>query len=211
MSLKDSLLLELKEPLPGLDYQLRMAPDGRPVGNEGEINRDAAVALLIRKTGPGYEFLLIKRPEYDGVHSGQVSFPGGKNEADDPSLIHTAIRETKEEIGIRMDRSELLGRLTPLVIPVSGFKVQPYVFYQESALKTLIDPAEVARVIHAPLMSLIKENAIKKVEINVRGYALLTPYYDIDNEIVWGATAMILSEFAEILRRIMVKNPGLKL
>ena len=135
-------------------------------------------------------------------HTGQVSLPGGRVEADE-TLEAAALREATEEIGVDPSTVELLGRLTPLHIPVSGFLLHPIVGY--TSMRPAFQRAEweVARIIEAPV-SLLADPAIVKREIRpwvVKGQSIDVdvPYFDIDGEKVWGATAMVLAEFCAIL------------
>lgn len=210
MDLHQALKEELALPLPGLDYQLKMAPMYRKLNNESDVIQNAAIAIIIfLSIKKEWEIILTKRAEYNGHHSGQVSFPGGKAESNDENLLQTAIRETNEEIGIQLTVDHYLGIITSLFIPVSQFMVFPYVFLKRTNCHFIIDPSEVDYVIQFPLMGLLDKSLIKSTQIQVRNRTTITPYYAIEGEMVWGATAMILSEFIEILNRVDKKNPGL--
>lgn len=212
MSMKLSVAFqeELSKNLPGYKAQIKMAPEGRPQIETFTKKRNAAVAIIIlEETISGEkEIILIKRPEYEGPHSGQISFPGGKQEAKDNNLINTAIRECYEELGILLTSDRLAGALTPLYIPISEYMVYPFVFFNDLDPLFKINPDEVSYVIRSPLSELLKEEKIKKINRAFKGHDYLIPYFDIQNEFVWGATAMILSEFVEVLRSIKNKNPG---
>jgi 8-oxo-dGTP pyrophosphatase MutT (NUDIX family) len=210
MDFRQALKEELKLPLPGITSQLKMAPKHRQIEFDGIIKQNAAVSIVIipsEKEELG--ILLIKRPEYDGHHSGQISFPGGKEEHEDEDLLQTAIRETHEEIGIKINRDSPLGSLTPLYIPVSGFMVHPYVFFEYGMKEFRIDPNEVEYIIHLPIKELMDDSIVKTTRIEIGNRIITTPYFNIEGEIVWGATAMMLSEFVEILYRLKRKNPDL--
>ncbi|MGD2035440.1 MAG: CoA pyrophosphatase [Bacteroidales bacterium] len=210
MEFAEAIRKELSKELPGSEFQNRLAPGHtRPFPGQ-KVKAEAAVCLIILAGKSGNEIILTKRTTYDGHHSGQVSFPGGKREQADKSLIDTAIRESFEETGIKPSREGYLGKLTPLLIPVSGFLVHPYVFiYRYTDEITFnIDRKEVEYIILSDLKQLVKKSLIKKTTLRLdKSYYIITPYYAIKNEIVWGATAMILSEFVEILIRILKKNP----
>jgi 8-oxo-dGTP pyrophosphatase MutT (NUDIX family) len=210
MKLLATLRKELCNALPGLEYQLRMAPENRPQINNNSKKRNAAVAILILDDphSGDREIVLIKRPEYEGPHSGQISFPGGKQEISDNNLIHTAIRECYEEIGILLHEEKLAGSLTPLFIPVSNFLVHPFVFVYNEVPFFVTEKEEVSYVIRFPLSGLFDEALRRETVMSFRGNDFLVPYYAINDEFVWGATAMILSEFIEILKNIENKNPG---
>ena len=191
----------LKEQLPGLDAQLKMAPLKRiPTEPGNEKFKESAVLLLLFPNNNTLNFVLIKRPEETGPHSGQVSFPGGKRDFDDHSLLHTALRETKEEIGTETDSVEILGQLTPLYIAVSQYMVYPYVGYIDKHPDFIPEPGEVEYILEIQLSELLSPSVIKTTLIERKDYSFQTPYFDVKNEIVWGATAMILSEFITILK-----------
>ncbi len=210
MKFNQVLKEELALPLPGIDSQLKMAPENREIHFDGGLKQNAAVSIVIISSNSNEkEIILIKRPEYDGHHSGQVSFPGGKEEPEDKSLLTTAMRETFEEIGIQLLNDNHLGDLTPLFIPVSRFMVYPYIFIKHTPMDFTLDPNEVDYLISFQLKNLIDKNLIKTTCLQINGHTLTTPYFAIGKEIVWGATAMILSEFVEILHRMERKNPGL--
>jgi 8-oxo-dGTP pyrophosphatase MutT (NUDIX family) len=212
MNFQTLLSEELKKPLPGIEYQLKMVPEGRPLPEDyGVKGKNAAVALVLYKNNNlnCIELVLIKRSEYNGHHSGQVSFPGGKADRSDSDLLATALRETYEETGIRLNAENILGKLTPLYILVSGFLVQPFVFYLPDIPKFNPEPKEVSYLIKCNIELLSDESIIKTTEFASAGYSIRAPYYAIAGEVVWGATSMILAEFVELLRRIKIKNSGL--
>lgn len=211
MELREALLEELAKPLPGITSQLKMSPEHRSFQHRSAENIiEAAVSLVILNTGQKKpQMVLIKRPEYEGHHSGQVSFPGGKMDSSDFSLLDCAIRETREETGLALDVSENLGKLTPLDIPVSGFRVTPFVFFVNRSVEFLPDTGEVEYLICFPLKILLDESIIRLHRFRHEEFEFEAPYFPIKNEIVWGATSMILAEFADILRNADKKNPGL--
>jgi 8-oxo-dGTP pyrophosphatase MutT (NUDIX family) len=210
MKLIEVLKEELLTPLPGRPAQHRMAPKGRLFPEDPIIKRNAAVIILINyHKNCEKEIIFIKRPEYNGHHSGQVSFPGGKEESVDSDLLDTSMRECFEEIGIKLTIANYVGKLTPLYIPISQFMVFPYVFFKDFSASYKMDKEEVSYIIQFPIKLLFDKNLIKETSLNIMGQVYPAPYYFINNEIVWGATAMILSEFIEILQRIEAKNPGI--
>ena len=151
--------------------------------------------------------VLILRTSDHGVHSGQVSFPGGKKEESDRSLEDTALREAEEEIGIKKNDVKVIGPLSELYIPTSGFLVQPFVGYLNK--KPLFHPAknEVAKLIEVSLDlimddGIVKETTILESKTQNQKSEIQIPYFDIHGEVVWGATAMIISELKKILKGI---------
>ena len=195
----------LQRPLPGLAAQLRMSPPGRPsaIPQTAPPPREAGVLLLLYPKENELHFVLTQRTERLGNHSGQISFPGGRREPDDADLAATALRETHEELGVALNDIELLGPLTPLYVPPSHFLIQPSVAYLPHAPAFNPNTAEVAEVIETPL-TVLWDEATKGAEmrtlISQNGKQVLTPHYRIAGHNVWGATAMILSEFEQLLR-----------
>jgi 8-oxo-dGTP pyrophosphatase MutT (NUDIX family) len=197
----DAISSELSKPLPGLEVQMRMAPSLRRPPPVSLPMRDSGVLILLYSLKDEIFTVFMKRPEYGGPHSGQISFPGGKHETADLSLIETALRESKEEIGINPSSVEILGTLTPLYIPVSNFKVLPVVGYVAEKPSFRIDPEEVDFLIEVSLQTLMNQDIVKYRNGMLGNESIEVPYFDVDNQQIWGATAMILSEFLEIIKR----------
>lgn len=187
----------------GQAAQLRMAPSSRPGGRARDLPgspRRAAVLLLLYCLDDRLTLVLTRRPDYDGVHSGQVSCPGGQHEAPE-TLETTALRETFEEIGVAPDDVEVIGRLTPLYIPPSDFEVHPFVgVFRNGRPRFTPDTFEVAEVIETPLDVLLDPVTRQEELWELRGMSVSVPYFLVSGHKVWGATAMILSEFVERLR-----------
>lgn len=197
---------KLQESLPGYDAQIKMSGirHFRESGNMAipdDANHGGVLALLYPiDNKPAIAF--IKRTEYDGAHSGQISFPGGKMEHSDLSVIYTALRETEEEIGVPANEISVIGHLTELYIPPSRFLVTPIVGYIVRRPQFHPDSTEVERIIEIPVEKLISEDAIQEKEIEVmNGIKWNVPCYYIDGNIIWGATAMMLSELLELITR----------
>lgn len=199
----------LKEPLPGRSAQERMAPTPLELerfDKQQLVNaRKGAVLMLICPTPDykGFFVPFIKRATYEGVHSGQIALPGGKKELSDLNLGETALRETEEEIGVPNDSVELLGALTDLYIPPSNFSVRPFIGYSSKSPSFIIDKREVDSLIISNFDELTNGAIVKKKEMELaEGHRLQVPYYEINQEVVWGATAMILSEFLTLWKEI---------
>jgi 8-oxo-dGTP pyrophosphatase MutT (NUDIX family) len=156
--------------------------------------------ILIYSLNNHYYIPLTKRHTYDGKHSGQISLPGGKLDEQDESLKHTALRELDEEIGIN-EHVEVIGNLTPIYIPVSNFYVEPYIgIYSHSEINFSTNEREVNELIHLDLEVLKNDNIIQTEGIvHGDGYKLKTPYFEVEGNIIWGATAMILNEFKKLI------------
>lgn len=191
--LKQQLLL----PLPGEEAHRKMMPEGRAsyeLVERQASHRAGAVVVLLYPDNDVIRVLFIKRTEYDGHHSGQVAFPGGRVERSDQSLMHTALREACEEVGICMGEQDVLGAMSELYIPVSHTMVYPFlvVLHYKPAFK--IDTREVAYLIEASLDDLQNPDNCKTVQKIINGKQRTIPYYSVNDEVVWGATAMIVSE-----------------
>ena len=195
-------------PLPGLDAQLRMAPQPR-VGwdpdNPPPDLRDAAALVLVYPFNDVPHVLLTVRGAGLRKHTGQVSLPGGSVDPDE-SIESAALREAAEEVGVPPAAVRLLGRLTPLQIPISGYMLHPVVGLIETRPAFRRDEWEVARILEVPL-SLFREPGIVKRRARTREFGgetveIEVPYFEIEGEHVWGATAMVLSEFLAVVERL---------
>ncbi|NOT76511.1 MAG: CoA pyrophosphatase [Cyclobacteriaceae bacterium] len=161
----------------------------------------AVLILLYEENGKLY-FPLTKRAEYAGTHSGQISLPGGKAEGDETSE-QTAFREAQEEIGIDPTKVELIGMLSQFFVIPSNFIVTPVIGFYRSDPKFVPDPFEVAGILKGSVDELIKDNAVLTKEILVaKTFRMEAPHFLVEDEIVWGATAMMLSEFRSVLREL---------
>jgi 8-oxo-dGTP pyrophosphatase MutT (NUDIX family) len=204
------LLLEkrLQQPLPGRSAHIKMSSIARiqqlmKLSPATDAVQSSVLILLYPSEG-SIRLVLMLRPEYTGIHSGQISLPGGKYEDSDDSLVFTALREAREEIGIDPVRVQIIGQLTEMYIPPSNFMVTPVVGYQTSQPHFIADPKEVARIIEIKLDDLLDKKKIQMKKIKLRlGFSLKVPAYFIDGNIIWGATAMILSELKELALEIM--------
>ncbi len=190
----------LQEPLPGISAQLKMSPEHRRDLFTDLPPQKAGVLLLLYPKEKTLSTIFIKRTTYDGPHSGQVSLPGGKSETFDSSIVETALREAYEEIGINPSNVEILGMLTPLIIPVSNFEVTPVVGYTENSPDFVIDPNEVDYLIELNINRLTDPIIVKRRQALLNNRLVNVPYYQLDNDEIWGATAMIISEFTETLK-----------
>jgi 8-oxo-dGTP pyrophosphatase MutT (NUDIX family) len=198
---------KLTEPLPGQSAQLRMAFAQRAeqlrldpsVPAHAKI---ACVALILWQNQDDWHTILIQRTTNpQDRHSGQISFPGGKYDENDGNLITTALREVHEEIGVPPAQVEILGQLTELYIPVSNFVVYPFVGVLSGSPTFSLQAGEVEHIMMPPIRHFQEEGNKAFKELRVGTGVLLkdVPCYVVEEKAVWGATAMIISEFLELL------------
>lgn len=191
----------LGRPLPGLVVQMRMSTrprsglDARPPGHQP---RQGGVLILLYPKDGRLHFPLTRRTETLEAHKGQISLPGGAREGDEP-LEWTALRETHEELGVDPQSVEVLGVLTPLYIFLSDYRITPYVAVRPDRPAFVPDPVEVAEVLEVPLATLLDPAIRREEEWVLHGTTTRVPFYQIGEHKVWGATAMVLSEFVAVL------------
>lgn len=197
-------------PLPGEASQYKMAPQSR-VADLKRLNiaqkkpRQAAVMALfypseVRTTN----LLLILRKTYKGVHSNQVGFPGGKAETIDDGLLHTALRETHEEVGVEPKDVTVIKELSSIFIPPSNYMVQPYIGLYKEPKPFRKQEKEVETILEVPLLDFMDETKIITKKLTT-SYAsnIEVPAFELNGYVVWGATAMMLSEIKELLKQVM--------
>ena len=202
-----SLSERLKHELPSVlaHDPLRAVPVGQlkaKFKTDGPTRPGSVLILLYQDEGD-IKFPLIKRPEYVGAHGGQISLPGGKAEAGE-NAIETALREADEEIGVDSRSVSILGRLTEFHVIPSNFLITPVVASIDRRPVWIPDPYEVAGILTGSISELIKDDAVRTTEILAAGqYRMTAPHFNIDNQVVWGATAMMLNEFRMVLRELI--------
>ncbi|WP_024480085.1 NUDIX hydrolase [Cellulophaga baltica] len=196
-------------PLPGADSHYKMAPDIRieeleKLDKVPKKARKAAVMSLFYPKEEETTLLLILRKTYKGVHSNQIGFPGGKAEKFDPDLLHTALRETHEEVGVLPENVEVIKSLTELFIPPSNFEVQPYIGLYKNPSPFIIQEREVAALVEVSLQDFMDDTAIFSQNLTT-SYAenIDVPAFKLNGYTVWGATAMMLSEVKELLKQVL--------
>lgn len=206
----DDLKERFQNPLPGHTAQDLMSHATRKFYKKPP--EDARIACVLAlfypknkiEGGKEWNMVLIERESSNpnDRHGGQISFPGGKLEEDDESLEAGALREAEEEVGVKAKEIEILGALTELYIPVSNFLVYPFVGYLDYEPMFIPQVSEVRSVVEVPISHLQNETTRKRRDlkagksITIKG----VPYFDVNGHVVWGATAMILSELLEILK-----------
>ena len=197
----NDLRQRLQRPLPGETAHQKMASTARyKLGiKPNERTRRSAVLICFYPYQHSIFLPLILRPQYDGVHAGQMAFPGGRVERIDENLTRTALRETQEEVGIRVSDVKVLGLLTELFIPPSNFYVQPVVGVLPYRPDFYPDPREVEAVLEVELEALMDDTIVGDSQIEVRGMLVDAPFYQIQGHRVWGATAMMISELLMVL------------
>jgi 8-oxo-dGTP pyrophosphatase MutT (NUDIX family) len=195
--------------LPASESHYKMAPQERiDILNvskmENKNPKIAAVMMLFYPKNGKTHLVLIVRNSYEGVHSAQIAFPGGKYEIDDLNFENTALRETYEEIGISPDFMEIIKPFTQLFIPPSNFMVHPFMGICKEEITFMPDENEVAKIIELPLSNFLDDTIIVNVNMST-SYAneIMVPAFKIEEHIVWGATAMMLSELKDVLKKVL--------
>lgn len=196
-------------PLPGEASHYKMEPEvRRQFRQRGNLVKDnakrAAVMAIFYPKLEETSLLLMLRKEYQGVHSKQIGFPGGKVEKDDRDLLETAKRETFEEVGILPNTIEMVKPLTEVYIPPSNFLVQPFLGLYHQTPEFIIDPKEVETLVEVRLVDFLDETNLMEQRLTT-SYAnkILVPAFKLNGYTVWGATAMMMSEIKDLLKQVL--------
>ncbi|MFC1550037.1 NUDIX hydrolase [Candidatus Neomarinimicrobiota bacterium] len=195
----------LQGKLPGKQAQnILLAKARTPVMFPNSIEHaiPSAVLVLLYEKDNKILFYLTERTHDMLHHKGQIALPGGTWEEGE-KLSETAIRETFEEIGIPADKIKLIGKLTPLFVKVTGYMIHSYLAYLPVPTKTYADKTEVQKIFSVPIQDLINPKNMKQEIRTIRGILVDVPYFELNNQKVWGATAMILSEFKTCLMDVL--------
>lgn len=203
-SLKTYLKEALRGELPGIDAHNKMLPPGRRlkiIDSELSSVKQSSVLLLLFPEGDRLYICLMKRPSTMKDHPGQVSFPGGKIEKYDVSAEITALREAQEEVGIDPSSIEVLGKLSDLFVEVSKFSIQPFLAWSDQKPAFSVNSGEVEELILLPLDNYLNEDIISETELQTVTGMLSVKFYSYNGQIIWGATAMILTELIDILKK----------
>ncbi|MFO8053647.1 MAG: CoA pyrophosphatase [Bacteroidales bacterium] len=199
----------LTSSLPGHIAHHELAPPGsgrqEDTAMPAKTARESAVLIALYPSADSWALCLIKRPEYDGVHSGQIAFPGGGKEKADKTIIETALREAHEEVNINPLSTEILGTLSPIYVPPSNYNITPVVGMLRKKPHFIPDPTEVAEIREIPLNELIGKNIpfTRKTFFHGTEKEISAPCFSIKETVIWGATAMILNEFIQIMKTIV--------
>ncbi len=202
--LKDRLT---NHPLPGQDAQYMMAGDNikhKKINLNALSNyKKSAVCLLFYPKAGEVCFVLIKRPATHQYHAGQIALPGGSCDGEE-SYEQAAIRELFEETGVVINETNITGRLTPLYIPVSNFYIQPIVACIDAQPVFNPHTEEVTELIEFPLKTMLDESIVSETTVNLTmGIKIKAPYFNVQGNVLWGATAMLLSE----VKQLLLQNP----
>lgn len=196
--------------LPGVEAQHKLAPVIRIEEMKNinfatrKQNKAGVMAVFYPDGQQETHLVLILRKTYKGVHSNQVGFPGGRVEKEDRDLEHTALRETEEEVGIPMKDVTVISKLTKLYIPPSDFWVHPYVGILEKTPRLVPQESEVEMILEINIDEFMNEDNIIKKKLST-SYAedIEVPAFFLAGHVVWGATAMMLSELKELLKEVL--------
>jgi 8-oxo-dGTP pyrophosphatase MutT (NUDIX family) len=200
-TLRAHLRTRLQAPLPGLGAQLTMAPPYRAELMRQVMNhtwRDAGVLVGITPGPVGPALILTLRRDDLKHHAGQVSFPGGAVDPDE-TPDGAAVREAFEEVGIEARHIEIMGALSPLHVPPSGFCVYSFVAAVGPEASLTACDSEVACIIKAPLSDFLDTAGKQHHSRVIAGTPVRVPHYNVDGHIVWGATAMIIAELVSVI------------
>lgn len=195
------------ENLPGFEAQLKLSPPYRQKLDLEDLRKYnpklSAVMLLVYNKNNIPHIVLTERQEYKGVHSRQISFPGGQKETEDENLMQTALRETYEEIGVIVENTNVMNEITWLYVPPSNFLIYPYVALVDDDIKFKKDDLEVKNILEIPISDFLNKENISEFDyfIESQNISIKCPCYNIKGYIIWGATAMIISEFLTILEQ----------
>ena len=198
---KNELIKAFEKPLPGEAARQNLSHSNRLNFSHNSPPKESAVAILLYEKNGELHCLLTQRTENKhDKHSGQISFPGGSKDDSDLNHTETAIRECYEEIGIRICKNDIVGKLSELYIPVSNFNVQPFVAFLNNAPTDFnLQKSEVAEIIEVPISHLLNPENLKEKQLTRNQEQITVPYYDFNSKHIWGATAMMLSELLSLV------------
>lgn len=196
-----------KAALSGIDAHFEMAPIERKLILKqlkipNNAKKSAVLAIFYPDDNNEVVFILTKRSSYNGTHSKQISFPGGKFEESDIDVKNTALRETEEEIGIKINNFQVIKKLSPVYIPPSNFIVSPFLAILNSK-PSLKKNYEVDKILKIKLSELLSDKSLSKAYVkSSKNTQIEAPCFLLENHIVWGATAMMLNEIKLLIKRL---------
>jgi len=199
----DRLRIELNNPLPGESAFRRVLPPDRtldPPSGITEINQAAVLMLLFPRKGK-LSTVFIRRPSFMKFHAGQIALPGGQFEPEDKNLTETALREAAEEIGINSGQVEIIGRLSTLYVRISNFSIHPFIGWSSVVPSFHLDTNEVADIHIISVDDLLNPEILQDRKVETSHGLNEFPGFHLDDIFIWGATAMILSEFIEVYKK----------
>jgi len=197
---------KLNQDLPGILSHLKMAPANRihelkDLEKQIKTAMKSAVMILLYPHNNQLKVVFIRRSYYVGIHAGQIAFPGGRYEDFDIEIKNTALREIQEEIGLNSENIEVIGRISDIYVPPSNFLISVFVGYLPQKPQYKIDEREVNEIIEIELSEFYKKDNILEKEFVVpsTSTSVFAPYYKVGNIELWGASAMVMSEFLDII------------
>ncbi len=197
-----ALRSRLQRPLPGLDAQMRMSPSirGRRIRIPSNA-RQSAVLVLLYPHQEKWHIPFMRRSQDGRVHGGQISFPGGRRDQVDRDFTDTALREADEEMGIKAQQVRVIGALTELYIPPSNSIVYPRLAFAEQRPAFVADPIEVAEIIEVEVAQFFDEQRRSQHRVDIHGGSYIeAPGFTVnESELIWGATAMMMSEVLHLI------------
>jgi 8-oxo-dGTP pyrophosphatase MutT (NUDIX family) len=200
--LKSALRLPDFDPIPSQRIMVPISRAMRPP--EGVTPQQAGVLVLLYPENDDLQIVLTRRTDTLRGHTGQISFPGGRRDAQDESFTATALRETCEELGLCDPPVQIIGMLSPIYIPPSNFEVHPTVAALPERPIFHVNPSEVAEVFTLPLETLLDASTKSSEEREIQGMRMQIPFYNVRGHKVWGATAVMLSELEGRLRAVLL-------